>query len=114
MKSELQKMLERESETIIRVSNYVDDFCTLLEKEYIFELIKKRDIDFYKTITKNNITFIYGDKYFAPLNDLLVCIPKGSNLKGLKKLCDNEMYKLIVSDYNKMKKNLNDYFDISN
>jgi len=114
MKSELQKMLEKKSETVIQVSNYVDDFCTLQEREYIFELIKKIDIDFYKIITNNHMTFIFGDKYFYPANEFFICIPKCSNFKGLKKICTNEAYDKLKQDYNKHKKNFNDYFDISN
>lgn len=113
MKSELQKMLEIKAETIIEVSNYVDDFCTLQERDYIFELIKKIDIDFYKIVTNNHMTFTYGDKYFYPANELFICIPKGSNFKGLKKFCSNKVYNELKQDYNKYKKNFIGYFDIS-
>ena len=85
MKSELQKMLEKKASTIIEVSYLVDVECTLQERDYIFELIKKIDIDFYKIVTNNHMTFTYGDKYFYPANELFICIPKGSNFKGLKK-----------------------------
>jgi hypothetical protein len=114
MKSELQKILEEKAKTIIKVSNYVDDFCTLQEREYIFELIKKIDIDFYNIIINKNMTFTFGDKYFYPANEFFICIPKDSNFKGLKKFCSNEVYNFLKQDYNKYKKNFNNYFDISN
>ena len=113
MKSKLQQSLEKKAKTIIEISNYVDDFCTLQEREYILELIKKRDIDFYKTITNNHMTFTYGDKYFYPANEVFICIPKDSKFKGLKKFCSNIVYNELKQDYNKYKKNFNGYFDIS-
>lgn len=113
MKSELEKMLEKKAETIIRVSNYVDDFCTLQERKYIIELIKKIDYDFYKIIINKHMTFTFGDKYFYPVDEFFICIPKGSNFKGLKKFCDNIVYNELKKDYNKYKKNFKEYFNIS-
>ncbi len=112
MKSELQKMLEEKASTIIRVSYLVDDECTLLDKEYIYELIKKIDIDFYKKIIKKEVCFIYGDKFFAPLNKSIICIPKDSNFKRLKEICNDQMCKEIILIYKKLEKNFTGYFNI--
>ena len=106
------------SETVLSVEIYHDVKPTIQENDFIINKIKSLDLDFYKAIKNKNISFSFGDKYFAPINEkYCVCIPKDSTTHELPKLVGNEkISQEIVSDFLHnflFKDKLNNYFNIS-
>jgi hypothetical protein len=89
------------SETVLAVEIYHDVKPTIQENDFIINRIKSLDIEFYKAIKNKNISFSFGDKYFAPINEkYCVCIPKDSTTHELPKLINSEeLSKEIVSDF---------------
>ena len=116
--NEFEKALINASETVLTIENYHDVKPTIQENEFIINRIKTLDFDFYKSIKNKNISFSFGDKYFAPINEkYCVCIPKDATTHELPNLINNdEVCEEIVSDFLHnfvFKCRFDGYFDIS-
>jgi hypothetical protein len=118
-KSFFEEEMLRRSQTVLRVSFAHDNQATLQDEKFIKDLIKMHDLNFYKSLLKRpNMTFSFGDKYFAPLTkNTLICIPKNSDTNAISDLLQDKKWAKEIEDSYKSflkAKKFDGYFDISN
>ena len=116
---ELEKELIRKSEIVFEVKANHDFKPTIQSKSKILDLIRIENYEFYKKLlTNESKVFVYGDKFFAPNKDVLLCIPAKATNTDLAELIllnkSNESILEIVKAYKAMAKKhcFNDYFEI--
>ncbi len=115
----LNELLLEKSDVVIEVKASHDVHCTLQKKSKIINAIMNDDDTFGIEIQqKLNSCFSYGDKFFAPINELFyVCIPPEADLSEVYSLLSSELSCAdeVIANYKKEKRFIreNDYFDIN-
>ena len=98
--SYLREELERLSFMTVSVDAPSDEEVSGFTRKHVIDAIRndnENNVDFVNQIEKHpNNTFSFGDKFFAPASNGLICIPL--HLKGKKAIVLSQLKKLGVNE----------------